>query len=141
MASFSPDGKWIAVIAEAEGQDFAAYIVSLVDLHNKESFPLAQGEKILNISNLAWSPDSSKLVFSSDVSGTYEIGIYDVGRGDICWLKSSLGEKSMPGWSGDGTKLTYILSRGPETWLVVQSINGCEPELYQIGRGVHSGSP
>ena len=137
-AKFSPDGNWISVVAEGKGQDFETYLVSVDGQGLVKENPLCYEGSVLNIPDLAWSPDSKKLLLSSDVSGTYEIGMYDLVGGQISWLQSEKGEKTMPGWSCFGSAVTYILNHGPRTWLVVHSLANAQGKLFEIGNGVHT---
>ena len=131
--SFSPDNLWIAIVSESKGQDYAAYIISLANPDLQGNALTNQHGQILNIPSVAWSPDSSKLAFVSNPKGVYEIGIFDLACGKISWLPTAKGEKSMPTWSSDGSKLAFVLSRGPETWLGVHLISEKQNKLFQIG--------
>jgi dipeptidyl aminopeptidase/acylaminoacyl peptidase len=132
--TFSPDGSWLAVECEAEGQDYALFV-----------YPIRGGHPVrmqldgtpINAKDAAWSPDGRRLAFSSDVSGHYQIGIYDLPAQRLEWITSGDGQKHHPAWSPDGKRLVYILTRGALSWLAQQH-PAEEPELHCVEPGVHS---
>ncbi len=58
--SWSPDGRWLAVMSDAEGQDCALFIIPL---EGGEPFPITDENDLLNAYNPAWSPDRNKIGF------------------------------------------------------------------------------
>ena len=131
---WSPDGLWLAVTVEAGGIDFGTYFVPAngkgeASRIKDESGPIDAGQT-------CWSPDSRRLVFTSDVHGYNNIGIYELASSRITWLTEGEGEKQFPTWSPDGTRLAYVLNRGTVSWLAVQK-PGEAPAMYQVEPGVH----
>jgi dipeptidyl aminopeptidase/acylaminoacyl peptidase len=131
---WSPDGLFLAVIVEAGGIDYGSYIVPLNETGKEyrisdESGPIDAGQ-------VCWSPDSTRLAFTSDVHGFNNIGIYDLFTRGIVWLTGGEGEKQFPVWSPDGKQLAYVLNRSTVSWLVVHKL-GEAPVLFQIEQGVH----
>lgn len=131
---WSPDGLWLAVTVEAGGIDFSTYITpayraGLTWRFTEAGVPIDAGQ-------VCWSPDSSRLAFTSDVHGFNNIGVYELETGSIVWLTDGEGEKQFPAWSPDGTRLAYVLNRGTISWLVIQ-IPGGPPLLYRVEPGVH----
>ena len=94
---WSPDGCWLAVMSDAKGQDCAIFIIPL---DGSEAFPVvSQGEPI-NAHNPAWSPDSKKLAFHSDLpNGFHQIGIFEVNTQKITWLTDGDANCRAPAWS------------------------------------------
>jgi dipeptidyl aminopeptidase/acylaminoacyl peptidase len=133
--NWSPDGRWMAVTCEGRGQDFYTFLVPLEA--PEKARPITIKGNVINIKDVSWSPDNTQLVFSSDVNGIYDIGIYDVGSGAIRWVTSGDGEKSHPDWAPDGKRVTFVHSDGPQTWLAVLDLEQTEPRLYQVEPGVH----
>ncbi|MBN2147787.1 MAG: alpha/beta fold hydrolase [Anaerolineales bacterium] len=131
--SWSPDGAWLAVETEAGGQDHAAFIVPLA---GSPALPIASAGSPLNARHLAWSPCSARLAFSSNFSGDYQIGIYDIHSRKLEWLTTGKGQKRHPAWSPDGKSLAYVLSRGARSWLALHPL-GEEPRLFEVEPGAH----
>jgi dipeptidyl aminopeptidase/acylaminoacyl peptidase len=131
---WSSDGLWLAVTVEAGGIDYGTYIVpakgdGIVSQISDENGPIDAGQA-------CWSPDSTRLAFTSDVHGLNNIGIYELTTGSILWLTNGEGEKQFPAWSPDGTQLAYIFNRGTVSWLTVQRPDE-SPVMYQVEPGVH----
>ena len=58
-----------------------------------------------------WSPDGSRLVFSSDRAGNFEIYTMKIDGSDLRRLTNSSGDDSYPNWSPDGTKIVFSSNR------------------------------
>lgn len=97
--SLSPDGKKVAVISH--GEVFAA--------SSKDG---GEAVRITNTvapeSNLAWSPDSKKLVYSSERGGAYEIFQYDFPTETETQLTRGSNEDIAPSFSPDGKTLAFV---------------------------------
>jgi len=92
----------------------------------------------INAKQVCWSPDSTRLAFSSDLHGFYDIGIFELASGQVVWATSGKGNKASPDWSADGKRLTYIYSEGPDSWVAVMEMGRAAPVLYHLEPGVHS---
>ena len=75
VVHWSPAGQHLAVVSEAEGQD---YRTTLVPLDGSEVLVIKKDGLVINAKGSHWSPDGHKVVFSSNVSGAYQIGIFDL---------------------------------------------------------------
>ncbi len=61
--------------------------------------------------SLAWSPDGTRLAFSS-ARGTHAfIGVLTAATGVLTWLQPSLDTDDYPVWSPDGTRVAFIRRR------------------------------
>jgi dipeptidyl aminopeptidase/acylaminoacyl peptidase len=132
---WSPDGRWLAVTCEARAQDYFTYLVPFAA--PEKTRPITVDGNPINAKDVSWSPDASRLAFSSDTLDVHQIGIYEVANGAIHWLTSGKGEKSQPDWSPDGRRVTYVLSDGPQSWLAVQELEQEIYRLYQVEPGIH----
>ena len=79
--SWSHDGNYLSVIAESRQQAHAAYLIPLIKESDEvagKAIPMEQSGVLMNVHWVDWSPSSKQLVFSGDVDGYYQIGIYDL---------------------------------------------------------------
>lgn len=56
----------------------------------------------------AWSPDGTRIAFSSDRAGTYDLWLLTVETGELRQLTSALGNESEPAWTPDGAALVHV---------------------------------
>ncbi len=133
VVHWSPDGKHLAVVSEAEGQD---YRTTIVPLEGGEPLVIAVEGQVINAKGSQWSPDGQQVVFASNVSGSYQIGVFDLASQQITWLTSGDGEKEQPHFSPDGKQIVYVLSYGADSHLALQDVDQQEADLFQIEPGV-----
>ncbi len=129
---WSPDGRHLAVGSEGAGQD---YWLTVVPVDGGDPIPIGlQGHRIC-AKNAAWSPDGALLAFSSNVSGQFEIGIFDLETRTIRWATGGDGEKEHPAWISEG-RLVYVLSRGPKCELAYLDAKTGAAATFAIEPGV-----
>jgi dipeptidyl aminopeptidase/acylaminoacyl peptidase len=58
--------------------------------------------------SLSWSPDGTRLAFSSSRGTHAFIGILDVATKAVSWLQPSLDNDDVPAWSPDGTRVAFV---------------------------------
>ena len=133
---WSPDGRWLAVVAEAVGQD---YWTVIVPVEGGEWHIISDVHGPINAKDARWSPDNTRIAFSSDVHGIFNIGIYELESRQITWMTQGKddGDKEQPTWSPDGKRLAYTISDGPVMRLAVQEIQGDSCSTYQMEPGVY----
>jgi len=114
------DGRHLVVTADQEWQTDGTFIVPL------DGSPPRRigGDAALDAIQPAWSPDSTKVAFSSNSSGWAQIGIYHIADGHIEWLTSDEGDKNNTIWSEDGTRLAWIHNHGETAWVEIRSMDG-----------------
>ena len=69
---------------------------------------MEQISTVLGYYALVWSPDSKKLVFSSDAQGFYDIATYDITRGTVSWLTEGIAEDLDPVYSPNGKLMIFV---------------------------------
>ena len=116
--ALSPDGEQIAFVVR--GEVFAMKAIGGKAMRLSKS---AARE-----SNIAWSPDSRKLLFCSDRDGTMDIFVMQSTDGreptlaksrrrETAPLATSGAEERSPRWSPDGKAIAYLIDRG-DLWLM-----------------------
>jgi dipeptidyl aminopeptidase/acylaminoacyl peptidase len=131
---WSPDGHWVAVVFEGPGQDYLTYLVTP---DGKISRPIIQDGLPIDARNPDWSPDGRRLAFDSDLSGWHNIGILELDKQEITWLKGSQWERYSPAWSPDGKNLVYVAENGAETWLELWREGSYPLRMQQMEPGLH----
>jgi dipeptidyl aminopeptidase/acylaminoacyl peptidase len=135
---WSPDGRWLAVVAEAKGQDYWTFLVPAEGgeprLIGDESGPICAKDA-------RWSPDGRYVAFASNAHGWFDIGLYELATGALTWLTEGEGDKEAPAWSPDSApgrgRLAYVVSHGPVSELIVLDLDGGTVANYQVAPGVH----
>jgi len=131
---WSPDGRFLAVVSEARGQDYWTYIVPLEDGRPKI---ISIDEKPICAKDASWSPDSRYLAFASNHRGRFDIGVYEVAAGEISWLTEGEARADFPVWSPDGQQIAFMVGYGASTVLAIYHFADRAIDEYQIADGVH----
>ncbi len=97
--ALSPDGK--KVVFTAHGEVFAG---GARDGGGAARVTRTAG----NESQIAWSPDSRRLVYVSDRDGGYRLYGYDFSTNAEARLTGDSGDETAPVWSGDGKLLAFV---------------------------------
>jgi hypothetical protein len=69
----------------------------------------------------ALSPDRTRLAFSSDRAGSYDLYLMDADGGNLQRLTTDPGREAEPVWTPDGSRLVYTVTR-----------QGAQPQLYSL---------
>ncbi len=115
-ARWSPDGKWIAFIAQETERD-EIYLIK------------PNGDRLHQLTNTGhdafqfeWSPDGTQMAVIFNRNGAFDLSLVETGSGTVVDLRSGMGMHSNPNWAEDGSFLTYEY----ESPLA-------PPDLYRIG--------
>jgi hypothetical protein len=90
----------------------------------------------------AWSPDGSKLAFSSDRDGNQEIYILDVRTLKETRLTHDLGTDGGPDWSPDGSRIAFISSNSSGKFdIYVMNVDGSQQPIRLTDNLGNDGDP
>lgn len=138
-ATWSPDGMWIAIEAEAEASDRSIHIVPVGRRKGPRvgTTQLKVDGKALNAMHPAWSPDSKSLAFACENGEWHNIGVYDVETKQIEWVTDSEGDDFQPAWSRSGETIGWVHHQGPQTSFQFKK-RGEDLHQVSVGDGLHS---
>ncbi len=109
--SWSPDGKYLAVPAYAQG-------VVDVEIFNTRNGNIEQHiapPGVGQVLSIAWSPDGKQLAFSGLSGGWSDLYLYDLGAKRTIQLMHDRAAQFQPAWSPDGRTLAFATDSGPGT--------------------------
>lgn len=133
--SWSPDGRWLTIVAAATGQDYWTFIVSIAENTFK---PISEKGLAIAADNAVWSPDSSQVAFCSSHEELFRVGIYSLASGQINWMTDEVEKgKECLSWSPDGQTLVYITSYEALTEIALLMLETGELTTYWVAAGVH----
>ena len=109
--SWSPDGKRLAVVVFAKGDNE----ILIVDAHSGRIERRIRPEGLGAISNPAWSPDGRTIAFSGSAGGISDLYRLDLASGKVRRLTDDPYAQLTPAWSPDGKTLAFVTDFGPGT--------------------------
>jgi dipeptidyl aminopeptidase/acylaminoacyl peptidase len=130
----SPDGRWLAVMAQADGQNIATY---LVPTDGGDEVRLGSEQGLDDAASPDWSPDSRRLTFVSADKGQFDVGLYEVATRTIAWLTTSDHEYYAPVWSPQGDRLAYLAHRDGNFDIVLHDLTR-GAEFLPVPAGLHN---
>lgn len=132
--TFSPDGKKIAFVSNKDG---TARIYALdipnenVSLSSLKPFLISKRNK--DNTSPVWSPDGTKIAYSSSTQGTRQIWVYDFKTAKEFQLTQGSGHKENPTWAPDSLHLLFNSSTNTNCELYLVNLN--QPEAIKISKG------
>ena len=121
QADVSPDGKTLAFLTDIDGPERLA----LMDLATGAVRDLVRHGKRTIFGNPHWSPDGTRITFSSNHHVGHQIYVVDVATGETSRVSPLTSGGCEPRWSRDGRGVVYV-SRGhlrPESRLVEHDLD------------------
>ncbi|HLO34055.1 MAG TPA: prolyl oligopeptidase family serine peptidase, partial [Anaerolineales bacterium] len=98
---WSPDGMWIAFLAQEDERDE----IYLVRPNGDGLHQLAQAG--YDVAQFEWSPDSQQLAVIFNRNGAFDLSLMEVETGAVIDLGTGAGIYSNPNWAPDGSFITY----------------------------------
>ncbi|HEX2249063.1 MAG TPA: Ig-like domain-containing protein [Gemmatimonadales bacterium] len=85
------------------------------------------------------APDRTKVAFSSNRTGNFDVFIMDADGQNVRRVTSSHGHDGEPTWTPDGARIVYTAASGTSTHVAIMESNGSEPkQLTTASGGNHS---
>jgi Tol biopolymer transport system component len=106
----SPDGRRLAFISDVEGSDR----LMMMDLRTRATTTLVRHGDRTIFGNPHWSPDGSKIVFSSNWPNGHQIYVVDVASGEVRPLSRARAWGCEPRFRPDGRAIAFVL-RGDQS--------------------------
>jgi len=100
---------------------------------------LLLGDTATNI-QAALSPDRTRIAFSSNRNGNFDIYLVDSDGKNLRRLTADPRNEGDPAWTPDGGRLVYTSTRGTGTQIAIMSLDGSEVVLTSTSGGNHSPS-
>jgi uncharacterized protein YjdB len=86
----------------------------------------------------ALSPDRTRIAFSSNRNGNFDIYLMDADGKNLRRLTTDPRNDGDPAWTPDGQRVVYTSTRGTGTQIAVVSLDGSEVVLTSAAGGNHS---
>jgi Tol biopolymer transport system component len=129
-ASWSPDGKLLAIAAQRSGKDD---IVIIDVARNKQVRAIRV--PIAGVTTPTWSPDGQKLVFSGLDGGISDLYTVNADGSNFTRLTNDKEADLHPVWSPDGKTIAFSTDRGPGTDFKALRWNKQRIGLFDLASG------
>ncbi len=129
-ASFSPDGKFLALAAKHSGKDDIV-IVDVADYKQVRDIKVS----ISGVTTPTWSPDGQKLVFSGQDGGISDLFTINADGSDLRRLTNDKEADLQPVWSPDGQTIAFATDAGPNTDFKALKWGSLRIALYHLDTG------
>jgi Tol biopolymer transport system component len=127
--AWSPDGKRLAFSSIRAG-NWEIFVVDVACMADPETCP-DQTTQITTDGNAnilpVWSPDGSRIAFSSKASGNWDIYTMNNSGSDVRQITTDPANDLSPAWSPDGQQVAFETNRDGNVEVYVMSANGGNP--------------
>lgn len=130
----SPDGTRLAYTSWLTVMPYRGGVSVVQQLWTLDLVRGRAGQLVLsNASDIhpRWSPDGSRLAFSSNRSGRYEIWVVAANGSDPRQVTDGPGDKTWPVWSPDGSQCLFTHVQGGRTGLSLVTLGSGEMVPYR----------
>lgn len=104
-----------------------------VGVGGSEFLPLLR-DSAANI-EAVYSPDRSRIAFSSNRGGSFDVYIMDADGGNVVRLTSEPGNESAPAWAADGTRLFFTADRPGGSQIASTALDGSDLRVLTASPG------
>lgn len=123
--SWSPDGAKIAFASNRSGQMHIYVVNSLGETAGFQAEgPLGADPTDATDTGPVWSPDGTKIAFTSDRTGVWQIYVMDATGDNVVQVTHSIGDDKDPSWSPDGQSLAFVSYRDGNHEIYKVSVDG-----------------
>ena len=127
--AWSPDSKAIAISADRDG-NVEIYVMNVTEA--LEGFDISNQVRLTSTTNdsgiknfvSSWSPDGSRIAFSSNRDGNSEIYVMDSDGNNVVRLTDNPASDKEPAWSLDGDRIAFSTDRNGNYDIYVMSVEG-----------------
>ncbi len=109
--SWSPEGSRFAFVVFKNGDNG----IAILDVERREVEKTISMKQVDQITNIAWSPDGNRILYSGAIGGISDLFIYDLKKEQNEQITDDLYSEIQPSWSPDGKKIAFATDRGPQT--------------------------
>lgn len=124
------------VSSNRAGRGFAIYQARL---SSPDSLIRVLADTAANV-QAVWSPDRTRIAFSSSRSGGYDLYTMDADGGNVRPIATAAGTDGEPAWSPDGTRVVFASARAGTSQLYSVAADGTDLRPLTSAQGA-SGSP
>ncbi|MBS4167744.1 Tol-Pal system protein TolB [Parachlamydia sp. AcF125] len=134
--TFSPNGKQIAFVSNKDGSP-RIYILDIPgeNVLLKDIKPKLLTKYSRESTAPAWSPDGTKIAYSSLTQGTRQIWIYDLRKQEEKQVTFGSGNKENPSWSPNSKMLIYNCTDSNSNYLYLVGLQNSKPTKVGAGEG------
>lgn len=137
LSAWSPDGMQIAFASDRDDGVYVNYIMN-ADGSDQRPMPMQVPEKLkppLGLTGFAvWSPDGQRIAFEGGTWEDTNIYVINADGSGLAQVTTAPGTENHPGWSPDGSKLSFVSARDGGSVYTINPDGSGETQLVsQIG--------
>ena len=83
----------------------------------------------------ALSPDRTRIAFSSDRGGSFDLFVMDADGSNVTRLTTTAGSETEPAWTPDGARIVYVLDAGAGSQIASIGGDGTDPRILTATPG------
>ena len=135
--AWSPDCEKIAFISDREG-NLSIFIMNKDGSNQKrltKNGVISEDQNYIWLEAPAWSPDGTKIAFTSKKNGSYQIYVMDADGSNQRKLTRDPDWNFHPTWSSDGKKIAFVSRRDGNWEIYVMDADGSNQRRLTKSRG------